>query len=219
MAYTRWVSPDAYHVNTSAVWFRGTKSASGLPGLFHNGAIAADANVVISIPLPLAIRDDGAGEYIKYVDLFHYLSATSAGITPISAAGGTVRFREIKFVDGTLVTTGAAVTSAGTVSAGVFNAPNSLYGSPALPSAVVSATDWSPTTLSAAGIMVSALSTSAWLERFTNVSIPAEAGGKVRPYVPRACDALVMVISASVGASCVWEHYGTRVTYDTVMAP
>lgn len=211
MATWKFIGPKDYYVNTSAVWFLGYKS-SGVPMLQHNPAAAADTNVIIQIPLGSEVDDGNTPQpYIESVTLHHLISATSAGVTPIIS--GNVAIWEVVHAAGKAYAGGAAP-----ISANMAQLPNA--GTSAGFVVAPSGTAWTPGTLSAQGIAVASLWTSSQMETFTNIQTKAAAGIVGGPavqsqdYIPRLQNTFTWLqISASVGASAVWEHYGAIIKY------
>ena len=213
MALYRYISPRDFIPNTSASWTLGRKS-SGVPMLEHNSNKAADVSCRIIVPIPMEVDQNGIGRALQSITLHHFISATSAGVTPISAGGGTVALYEI-LLDASKVDLGGKEVSA---TAGNMAAlPNGRASAGYIPAQQVSGVQISPTTLSAAGVAIASLWTSGQSEVFTPGRAPAYEGqesNKTHDYIPRfANTTFVMEISANLGASAVWEIYGATVLW------
>ena len=206
------IQPRDIYTNIPGNFALGRKS-SGVAMLQYpttGAGIAANTNLVIGFGVPWEIwnGDDNRSMYLKSVKLNHFISAVSAGVTPIIS--GNVAFYEV-------------VHSNNIVYAGLSSSPASAAMAQ-LQDATASAGYITPASaqgqgqaLSAAGVAIASLWTSSQYETvFTNDAVYlAESGGQVRPYKPRMFDrAYAVEISASVGASAIWEIYGAVATYE-----
>lgn len=197
-----YINPRLYNVNTSASWTYGRKT-SAVPCLEYKANAAADTNVIIQIPLPIDGEEGGNGEYLKAVHLLHFVSATSAGVTPLISAKPVAY--EFLWAGGDVAKGGMAAT---TLCVGM-GYPNTNSSAGFHDTIFASATAWTPANLSAGGVAIGSLWTSSQMEKLTNIVKPADTGGKTRNYVPRLAKLThCLELSCSLGASAVWEHYG-----------
>ena len=108
------VAPSQFYSNASAAWFLGRK-VSGMPAFEYGPNLAANTNRIVGFPIPWPVWDDGSGNPMELVQikLHHFLSATSAGITPLISANW--QLYEAYHRTGGVITGGMAATSAGSV--------------------------------------------------------------------------------------------------------
>ncbi len=210
MGFYRFLHPKEFVPDVATQWTYARKS-SGVPVMYITSAVAADTNVILQIPIPLEVDTAGVGRAIKDITLHHFISATSAGVAPIIS--GSVALYEVTMDASKVDVAGLAVG----VSANMATLPNATTSAGYIAAQQVSGVLISPTTLSAAGIFASGLWTSGQNEVFTVGRAPAYGGqesDKTHPYIPRLSNQTwVLEISASVGASAIWEIYGATVQY------
>lgn len=221
MARSLFISPRLYVPNTSASWTMARK-ASGIPYLEYvkgtGAGGAADGNVILDIPIP-ALVDSAGGENAPRlpdtIDLYHFVSAVSAGVKAISAGSTGIHLYEVDWTTpGKIYTGGAAVNA----SAALAGEANTRASAGFIAAQQVSAVACSPSVLPSAGsggivgLDVSALPTSAVALTITlglAPPYPNQESDKTHPYYPRlTATSYVLEISAAVGASAVWEHFG-----------
>ena len=211
MAVYRFLSPQSFVGDASADWTVGRKS-SGVPCLEYKANKAADTNVILTIPIPIETDTNGIGRALQSIVLHHFISATSAGVTPIIS--GSVKLYEIA-LDASKTDLGGMAVSG--TAGNMARLPNSAASAGYLPSQQVSGVLNSPTALSAAGVAIASLWTSGQNETFSAGKAPQYEGqetNKTHPYIPRLSFATFnLEISASVGASAVWEIYGATAVW------
>jgi hypothetical protein len=199
-----------YNVNASARWTMGRKS-SGVSFLEFAGVAAGDTNTIVQIPIPAIVDSNGIASLPTTIDLYHFVSAVSAGVVPISAGSTGVELYELDVSNMDLVYLGGKAVGASAALGGLLNVRSSAGFVPVQQASGVRIT---PNVLPATivGIGVASLPTSGLTTTFTLPKMPAYPGqetDKTRPYIPRLIPtAFVLEISASVAISAVWEHFG-----------
>jgi len=183
------------------------------------GVATGDTNTIIQIPIPAIVDSNGIASLPTTIDVYHFVSATSAGaaVIPISAGSTGVKLYELDLSSLSVVYAGGMAAPASAALAGLLNARSSA-GFVTVQQA--SGVQISPTVLPASivGIAVASLPTSGLTTTFTLPKVPNWPGqetDKTRPYVPRLIPtAFVLEISAAVQISAVWEHYGSLCKWD-----
>ena len=207
------VAPTDFYSNTSASWFIGRK-VSGMPAFEYAPAKAANTNMIVGFPIPWPVWDDGSGEPMELVQikLHHFLSATSAGTTPLISANWQVY--EAYHRTGGVITGGMAATSAGSVVCPQLTGATASAG---FVDAAQASGQTATGALASAGVAQASLGSSFFETMTPTLYFAPFAGGQDRPYVPRLLDRTWFCeISASVGASAVWEIYGAFIQFRSV---
>lgn len=205
MPVYKFIPPTAFVGDASADWRLGRKS-SGVMALEYALLKGADTNVILTLPLPIEVDAAGIGRALSAVVLHHFISAASAGVTPIIS--GTCKIYEVA-LDASKAYAGGLAAPA---SANMAGLPNATASAGYIAAQQVSGVLNSPTALSAAGVAIASLWTSGQDETFSMGKAPQYEGqetDKTHPYIPRLSQrTFALEISASVGASAVWEIYG-----------
>jgi hypothetical protein len=211
----KFIGPDRFLPNAgSSASFALAQKCSGQPMLQYGAAAgqAANTNVILQIPLEPEI-DTAWGQTLPLtqIHLAYYVSALSAGVTPLISANFKVY--EVRPVAGSFYTVGVRVTSAGTAAA--VGLPNSRTSATFVPAGEVSATAWGGE-ISNRGSAIADIGVSSIVDTFTNIRVKdADAAEQyTRPYRPRLGTVqTTFEISASLGASALIEFYGCFAEY------
>lgn len=213
MAKSLFISPRAYIPAASARWALGRK-ASGIPVLEFLGVAAGDTATVLMIPIPTFVDSaggEGGPRLPDTIDLYHFVSAVSAGVKAISAGSTGVNLYEVDFTTPSKIFVGG---TAALTSANLAAQCNARTSAAFLDAQQISAVNISPSVLptTIVGLDVSSLPTSAVATTFTlglAPPFPNQESDKTHPYHPRlTATSYVLEISASVAISAVWEHFG-----------
>jgi len=210
----RFVSPAEYVYNLSSQFTLGRR-ASGMPVLEYVNNQAAKTNTIITIPLTPFEVDEGYGQtkVLKKVHVCQLLSATSGGAALVPLVKAYAKVYEVDLAAGKFTIAGPAVTSAG-ANAGIA-LPNTATSAGFITDA--SGTTWTGAPSYIASSIVADIGVSSYVDTYTNIKAQTPEVGETynHSYRPRlGLTFTALEISASVGASAVWDHFGAFLEYE-----